>query len=159
MPTRELRRIWCKTCNEFELHYQNFPNWEDFFCSTCDTKYSSILLKDIPPKKIQEQRKRYKESNKGTIFNYMLTGLLFNSPSMGLFEDETVNIRESDAGQRVIDERERQKRAAIYEERRLLREKRLAEAKKYSHLGRNDTCICGSGKKYKKCCLERIRTI
>lgn len=26
-------------------------------------------------------------------------------------------------------------------------------------LGRNDLCSCGSGKKYKKCCLNKIETI
>jgi hypothetical protein len=26
-----------------------------------------------------------------------------------------------------------------------------------STLGRNDPCTCGSGKKYKKCCLHRVR--
>ena len=33
-------------------------------------------------------------------------------------------------------------------------------ATKYSHLkvGRNDTCPCGSGKKYKKCCIHEPYT-
>ncbi len=30
----------------------------------------------------------------------------------------------------------------------------LAQAKPYPHTGRNDPCPCGSGKKYKKCCLH-----
>ncbi|HAW19711.1 MAG TPA: hypothetical protein DCX14_05975 [Flavobacteriales bacterium] len=25
--------------------------------------------------------------------------------------------------------------------------------------GRNEPCICGSGRKFKKCCLDRINTI
>ncbi|MFT9846095.1 SEC-C metal-binding domain-containing protein [Aneurinibacillus sp. REN35] len=33
-------------------------------------------------------------------------------------------------------------------------EKRKAKRKNASKLGRNDVCPCGSGKKYKKCCLE-----
>ncbi len=28
--------------------------------------------------------------------------------------------------------------------------------KKYSHTGRNDPCPCGSGKKFKKCCMNLI---
>jgi len=159
MPTRELRRIWCKTCNEFELHHYRFPNTEDWFCGACDTKYSPILLKDIPSDKLLEQRKRYKEYKKESIFNYLQGALIPSNPFMELFKDETVHITESDAGQRAIDEREQQKRAAAYEKRRIEREKQMEEAKKYSHLGRNDICICGSGKKYKKCCLDRIRTI
>ncbi len=27
----------------------------------------------------------------------------------------------------------------------------------YRHVGRNDPCPCGSGKKFKKCCLERVQ--
>jgi|TARA_R110000796_G_scaffold54893_6_gene128206 SEC-C motif-containing protein len=26
-----------------------------------------------------------------------------------------------------------------------------------SKIGRNDTCLCGSGKKYKKCCIKRSK--
>ena len=26
----------------------------------------------------------------------------------------------------------------------------------YKHVGRNDPCPCGSGKKFKKCCLPRV---
>jgi len=28
----------------------------------------------------------------------------------------------------------------------------------YKHVGRNDPCPCGSGKKFKKCCLPRVST-
>ena len=27
----------------------------------------------------------------------------------------------------------------------------------YRNVGRNDPCPCGSGKKFKKCCLEKVR--
>jgi hypothetical protein len=30
-------------------------------------------------------------------------------------------------------------------------------AKKYTDVGRNDPCPCGSGKKFKKCCMETIQ--
>lgn len=36
-----------------------------------------------------------------------------------------------------------------------LRLRRLAKASAASKIGRNDPCPCGSGKKYKKCCLTR----
>ena len=29
--------------------------------------------------------------------------------------------------------------------------------KKKTKIGRNDPCICGSGRKYKKCCLNKYR--
>ena len=34
------------------------------------------------------------------------------------------------------------------DEIRILKEERL----KFKDVGRNDICLCGSGKKYKKCC-------
>ena len=30
----------------------------------------------------------------------------------------------------------------------------IGEWLEYSRLGRNDKCLCGSGKKYKKCCID-----
>ena len=34
-----------------------------------------------------------------------------------------------------------------------LRERRLEQSKSFQKIGRNDICPCGSGKKYKKCCI------
>jgi len=33
-------------------------------------------------------------------------------------------------------------------------EKRTSSPKQVAKIGRNDPCSCGSGKKYKKCCLN-----
>jgi preprotein translocase subunit SecA len=40
-----------------------------------------------------------------------------------------------------------------------LRVRRVAAAKSKGKIGRNDLCPCGSGRKYKNCCLrlERVR--
>ena len=46
------------------------------------------------------------------------------------------------------DERAEVEQAAIE-----LRRRRVASAKKRHKIGRNEPCPCGSGKKYKKCCL------
>lgn len=52
-----------------------------------------------------------------------------------------------------IDENELKKLKIVAE---TLRRKRIEKAKKADgKIGRNDTCPCGSGKKYKKCCLGR----
>lgn len=40
-----------------------------------------------------------------------------------------------------------------------LRELHQSEAKKIKNIGRNDPCHCGSGKKYKKCCLKKDRLL
>ena len=34
---------------------------------------------------------------------------------------------------------------------------RKAFFKKINQLGRNDKCFCGSNKKFKKCCLNKLR--
>jgi len=163
MPTIELKRIWCKTCQEFELHKQQYPNWEDWFCKKCETAYTSIKLKEIPKEKILEQRKRYSEyKNKQAekLIAGMISGNYGNTYSENLFSEVGSNIRvqESDAGQRKLDERRAKKEEEKSEERRIRREEKKVEIAKYKRLGRNDKCICGSGLKYKNCCLLRIRS-
>ena len=37
-----------------------------------------------------------------------------------------------------------------------LKTEKLYPHSKFNNLGRNDKCPCGSGKKYKKCCLEKL---
>jgi uncharacterized protein YecA (UPF0149 family) len=37
---------------------------------------------------------------------------------------------------------------------RALQAERASRAPKMAKIGRNDPCPCGSGKKYKKCCLQ-----
>ena len=40
------------------------------------------------------------------------------------------------------------------EVRRLLKEKGVRELRIIANIGRNDSCPCGSGRKFKKCCLR-----
>jgi len=161
MPIITYHRIWCKTCNEFTLHFFNKNNENDesgYFCKDCKTKYSDILLKEIPNNKILEQRERYEKSKKED-FNNMLNGYLnpnfsFLKEMKNMFSEPGSNIEivESDAGQKLIDEKILEKRK---EELKKYNEER-EEAKKYKHLGRNEKCLCGSNLKYKNCCLKRI---
>jgi hypothetical protein len=48
-----------------------------------------------------------------------------------------------------------QERARLAERVERLRLARLARAASESKVGRNDPCPCGSGKKYKRCCLSQ----
>jgi uncharacterized protein YchJ len=68
-----------------------------------------------------------------------------------------VRIIEADAGQKEIDDENHR----IYVENEKIRAEEtrlfLEDQKKYAHLGRNDKCLCGSGKKYKKCCLTKFK--
>lgn len=155
MPTHTLKRIWCKTCNEFTLHSQPFDS-KELICRECDTHYTDIYLNEIPREKLLEQRQRYKNRKKERM-NRILGGYLFTPDLFGLALEE--EIYESDAGQIRLDEIEREERNKIYEERRKQREAEKEEEKKFRNLGRNDICLCGSGKKYKHCCWSRIQKI
>jgi uncharacterized protein YecA (UPF0149 family) len=46
-------------------------------------------------------------------------------------------------------------RAKVQEAGTALRQQRVAMAMRDRKVGRNDPCPCGSGLKYKKCCLNR----
>ena len=161
MPTRIIKRVWCKKCNEFELHQQAYPNPDDWFCQVCETAYTSVKLKDIPKEKIIKQRERYIESqhkDMGKFMFGMMTGT-FRNRDMFAEPGSDVRIIESDAGQIQIDKRKKKIREKEYEERRIKREEEKVLLAKYKKIGRNDICICGSGLKYKKCCLSKIQKI
>ena len=162
MPIRELKRIWCKKCQKFELHQQYYPNWDDWFCQVCETAYTPIELREIPKEEIIKQRQRYKEWKKNEFEEVLglMSGLGRRNTLLDMFSEpgSDVKIRESDAGQKKLDEISKKIRDKKYEEQRQKREEEKAEMKKYKHLGRNDLCICGSGLKYKKCCLTKIQS-
>ena len=59
---------------------------------------------------------------------------------------------------RILSENEI-KEALAKEERRFLKKMKISPTKqqlKRKRVGRNDPCPCGSGKKFKKCCLGSI---
>lgn len=168
MPTRTKYRIWCKTCQEFMFHSEIEKDVDErrFSCDSCDTVYTDIFLKDISEEKLQEQRKRYQEKHKKDMEK--MFGNLLESPEQRRIKElihmfsppgtAKLEVYESDAGQKQIDEAIRKKRMEELEGRRKIRDEQRAEAAKYTKLGRNDACICGSGLKYKKCCLSRIKS-
>lgn len=162
MPQRTLYRQWCKTCNEFELHIEKEFLKKDLACMECKTEYTDIKLKDIPLEKRKEQRKRYNNS-KDTGLSILFGSYLGSAgyPFSGMFDEPGSNdeIRESDAGQRAIDEYDKKQRDIAYEKRRIRRKEEVELKKSFHKLGRNDKCLCGSDKKYKKCCWTKIQKI
>jgi len=162
MPQRTFYRLWCKKCKEYTLHYANkFLDKKDngLKCQTCKTIYSDILLKDIPKEKLSAQRERYIKSQ-GSVLDY-LNLFAPRNPLEGMFEEPGYDneIIESDAGQKVIDLKIQNENAKKLVKQREEKETNRIEYDKYKHLGRNDKCICGSGAKYKKCCLKRIENL
>jgi len=134
-------------------------------CRVCGTVTTEYNLSDVPEEKIQEQRKRYneykKEHNSFISFLNVLSSPT-RSPISGLFDedwDSKYEIIETDAGQKAIDDEEfrirNNKMIELREKQRLLEE----EYKKFKHLGRNDRCACGSGKKYKQCCINKFKDL
>lgn len=157
MPIRTYNRTWCKTCNDWTLHRMNNNN-DKQICNDCDTEFTTTYLIDIPEEKLIEQRKRYIES---TNPMKVLTSILHDSsPSVQMAKmfqspGSEIQITEEDAGQKKI----REQRVKEYNERYVERDRLRKEALKYKHLNRNDICICGSGKKYKQCCLSKYQNL
>ncbi len=157
MPTTYFHRLWCKTCKHWTLHSKAFKAESPYKCNGCQTIHVRTLLSEIPKDKILEQRERYKKNIAESI---LMGGILMSNPLDSMFsEDFPTEIVESDAGQKKIDEKIAEKRKKEYEKKELERQKQREEALKYNNLGRNDICICGTGKKYKKCCQPRINKI
>ncbi len=158
--TKYFYRQYCKSCEDFTLHtrvYCDEPKHELFnqaifdegvkFVSICkcNTQYTPVNISDIDQDKIDKQRKRFKE--KRTNDFYKMTNILSHiamPTNFGYSED----IIESDAGLEHVEQIERQKKNAIIEARNV-------ELKRFANVGRNDICLCGSEKKYKKCCLSK----
>ena len=164
MPQRRLQRTWCNTCKEFELFERAFEKDSPLLCGSCGNEFEEFLLKDIPKEKAVEQRKKYKSkriSEMNSVFGkYMLHGLDNIGPNS--FNDsvgENTHIIEDDAGQREIEKIEKIERDKIILERKIQRQKDLALKDRYRNVGRNDVCLCGSEKKYKKCCWNKIYKI
>jgi hypothetical protein len=144
--------LWCVNCQEWELFERPFKERElekeDLVCGVCKNQFQDGLkYKDIPPDKLIEQRKRYKEGNRR---DFQSMTMMMMSGGNDLFSNVSNDrIVEHDAGQDEIDKQ-------IVENKVRVRKAEVEEFKKFAHLGRNDKCACGSDKKYKKCCEGRI---
>lgn len=149
------RRIWCKTCNEFELHTQND---DKSICNECGTEYTDVFLKDIPTDKLEEQRERWKESQRKhmdeTMKMIMNPGYNRMKELIHMFSEpkQKIEISESDAGQEEIDKMEREEFQRKQEIKRRVNAQYQDYIKKFKGVNRNELCPCGSGLKYKKCC-------
>jgi len=164
MPTINYWRTWCKTCNDWTLHSSTGIGEEiEWHCKTCKTVFTEVKHSEIPEEKLMEQRERYSEDRKKNgVLGRFMDGRLFqqSNPLIDMFREPgcDVEISESDAGQKAIDDERVRQWNIKAEARRLARAGELAEIVRYSKLGRNDLCLCDSGKKYKHCCLSRIES-
>ena len=161
--TKYLYRHWCTKCNDWTTFEEKA---EIKHCTECNTEHEKVLLSTIPEEKLQEQRERYKlqrkKDNQRILNDYLSFGYNHNPLMELLMETPSsweTRIVESDAGQKSIDEAIEQKKREEAYERHLKRQELLKWKAQYKGLGRNDMCICGSGNKYKKCCLDKVEKV
>lgn len=151
MPTRSYIRFWCSKCQEFTI--QNVG--EEGACTICGTITKTYKLSEVSEEKLIAQRERYNNKRKSYILKQLSTYVKPSSASYNFFDEvgSNVDIVEDDAGQKDIDEINRKER-----EERLKAKQELKEEYQlfYKKLGRNDKCACGSGNKYKNCCLSKF---
>jgi uncharacterized protein YecA (UPF0149 family) len=158
MPTRTLYRTWCTTCQDWELFefdwFEHDIDDNEKICRTCENPLESgTKIGDIPKEKLAEQRLRYKNYKKRQFQQTMNIFGMLGMGSNGMFNDfPQTDIIENDAGQEAIDA---ERRKLEQEEK----QRRKEEVAKYHGLGRNEPCRCGSGNKYKKCCLGRVQLL
>lgn len=149
MNNKKLIRFWCHKCQDFTIQEV------DGKCLTCETINESYKLSDVPMDKIETQRSRYKAAEMKSVFSPFLN---FMNPDSFMSSVEFANrstIIEDDAGQKAIDETNAKKR----EEWRKEQDAKRAEYLKFKGTNRNDSCPCGSNKKYKHCCLDKFSGI
>lgn len=139
-------RLWCKNCNDFKIHNKS----NDKFICECETEYTSIKIKDIPNKKVLEQRKRYEKYRTEKFRKTLNLFSMCTFSSSGSLFDEVGGVEniliEADAGLKHEEQ-------LILEEKQKIIQERKEELKRFKNTRRNENCLCGSNKKYKKCCL------
>jgi len=144
--TNILKRTWCKCCQDYTLFAETAS--KQAICKTCETHYEEYTLESVPSNKVTEQRARYAEYKRQEFQEIM--AMLQSGGNLANYMPS--NIVEDDAGQNAID-------AALRAEAEAKRAAELEYKSRFRGLGRNDKCQCGSGKKYKKCCLPLVEQI
>lgn len=164
MPQRIQKRLWCDKCQEWEIFENNIKD-KTLFCDECETPYKVGV--DIPKDKILEQRKRYRASKVKELNEVF--GMFAKSGigiGRGMFGDDfwrepgsNIRIIEDDAGQENINKQKKLDRDKKAYEAKIQYQKDLELKASFHKLGRNDLCLCNSGKKYKRCCWNKIYKI
>jgi transcription initiation factor TFIIIB Brf1 subunit/transcription initiation factor TFIIB len=142
-------RKYCKTCGDYVLYKEQE---KDLICTKCGTVHEHVELRDIPKEIKEAQRKRYADREFQKLMDVYD---IFTNPNH-LSLDFMYEVYEDDAGYcrlRKINEKRKNIRKKHFNER-LNKHQEFVE--KTKTLGRNDKCICGSGKKFKKCCQIKI---
>ena len=107
---------------------------------------------DISPNEMVEEIEKAFEDDLVELFFFNRDD--FNS-SLGLSNDEALKRFKKIKRHRLIEDTisEMEHWACFYAERRTKNPGNMISRASEKKVGRNDPCLCGSGKKYKKCCL------
>jgi hypothetical protein len=152
MPEITYYRFWCKKCEKYSLHLKNQS--QEWKCK-CGKISEPYFLSEVPDELILEQRERYKKQKRDEVFNILHSF----EPENPFSSEFPIRIIETDAGQKEIDDERNKEIEERSENRRQMIENLTSEYHDFKHLGRNDTCACGSGKKYKRCCLSKFEPL
>ncbi len=157
MPTTYFHRLWCVPCKEWTLHSEKFGT-DCMNCHECKTAFRPVQVRDIPEDKIFEQRERYSKDQEQKEQDFLKAPFLMGGDTHSILSEKWPKpiIVEHDAGQEVIDKEVQRRQIEELKKKRAEKHKQQEEVLKYENLGRNEICLCGSGKKYKKCCLTKI---
>lgn len=130
-------KYYCEQCQLFTYHSLKFNSVtsseykfnDDYICDKCGRKHSSLNGVPIPIEEFEEILQEYIENgwNEENIVN--IDGIDYNLE----YEPTIINM------------------VQMIDNSILNRNKPYISEEK---IGRNDLCPCGSGKKYKKCCLD-----
>ena len=152
MPKITYTRTWCNSCKDFTLHYKPFQ--QKIQCKECGDNSETYNIGDIPDDKYQEQIQRWKTYNAnkfGRVYGQFL------NPNSSFFDSSpSIEIIEDDLG---YEKRRDELQAKENEERKTNKEEQERLKALCKGLTRNDKCGCGSGLKFKNCCLPKINEI
>lgn len=133
-------RKFCKTCNSYKVFNELDSK---LVCETCNLEFQNVEISEIPNVEILEQRERYKST--------YLTNFMDNIKNSEAILNKPEILMEDDAGLLLNPEFVTEMKTILATELYAYREAQ----KKIRNIGRNCKCYCGSGKKYKKCCIYK----
>jgi len=150
MPKLQRYRFWCYHCNEYTIQTKTH-------CTICDTESKTYKLSDVPKSKLFEQRKRYNKAISSQTLQ-IINMLAFNYEMLDLYTHAPqYDIIENDAGQKAINEKRKKESEDEWNKKQIEKQRKYDLYKRFKNLGRNAKCFCGNDKKFKNCCLDKIK--
>jgi hypothetical protein len=126
---------WCINCKEFTLH--SIKTTEDVYCDICDLKFESGINMKIP------QQKAY-------TYALNMMDYKYNKNDEYIIVHDMNYVNSLDEGYKSL-----LSLFKTYDESLIPHKTNQIINGKKVRTGKNKSCPCGSGKKFKKCCLNK----